>query len=68
MELMEQYLTKILSQDVSRIPSSINMVWFDFVILYCIPNIECQYVWTFFLALGWCSRRVIQGYHHRGKG
>jgi len=39
MELMEQYLTKILSQDVSRIPSSINVVWFDFVILYCISDI-----------------------------
>jgi len=39
MELVEQYLTKILSQDVSRIPSSINVVWFDFVILYCIPDI-----------------------------
>jgi len=39
MELVEQYLTKILSQDISRIPSSINMVWFDFVILYCIPDI-----------------------------
>jgi len=22
----------------------------------------------FFLALGWCSRRVIQGYHYRGEG
>jgi len=37
---MEQYLTKILSQDGSRIPSSINVVWFDFVILYCIPHIS----------------------------
>jgi len=36
---MEQYLTKILSQDVSRIPSSIIVVWFDFVIFYCIPDI-----------------------------
>jgi len=35
----KQYLTKILSQNVSRIPSSVNVVWFDFVILYCIPNI-----------------------------
>jgi len=32
-------LTKILSQDISRVPSSINIVWFDFVILYCIPDI-----------------------------
>jgi len=39
MELIEQYLAKILSQDVSRVPSSINMVWFDFVILYYIPDI-----------------------------
>jgi len=39
MELMEQYLAKILSQDVSRVPGSINVVWFDFVILYCIPDI-----------------------------
>ena len=39
MELMEQYLTKILSQDVSRVPSPINVVWFDFVILYYIPDI-----------------------------
>jgi len=36
---MEQYLTKILSQDISRVPSSINVVWSDFVILYCIPDI-----------------------------
>ena len=39
MELIEQYLTKILGQDVSRIPSSVNVVWFDFVILYYIPDI-----------------------------
>jgi len=39
MELMEQYLSKILSQDISRIPGSINVVWFDFVILYYIPYI-----------------------------
>jgi len=37
-ELMEQYLAKILSQDVSRVPGPINVVWFDFVILYCIPD------------------------------
>jgi len=36
---VEQYLTKILSQDISRVPSSINVVWLDFVILYCIPDI-----------------------------
>jgi len=36
---MEQYLAKILSQDISRVPGSINVVWFDFVILYCISNI-----------------------------
>ena len=36
---MEQYLAKILSQDVSRVPGPINVVWFDFVILYCIPDI-----------------------------
>jgi len=39
MELMEQYLAKILSQDISRVPGSINVVWFDSVILYCIPDI-----------------------------
>jgi len=39
MELMEQYLTKILSQDISRVLGSINVVWSDFVILYCIPDI-----------------------------
>ena len=39
MELVEQYLTKILSQDISRVLGSINVVWFDFVILYCIPDI-----------------------------
>jgi len=39
MELVEQYLTKILSQDISRVPGSINVVWFDFVILYYIPDI-----------------------------
>ena len=39
MELMEQYLTKILSQDISRVPGSINVVWLDFVILYCISDI-----------------------------
>ena len=37
--MVEQYLAKILSQDVSRVLSSINVVWFDFVILYYIPNI-----------------------------
>jgi len=31
---MKQYLAKILSQDISRVPGSINMVWFDFVIFY----------------------------------
>jgi len=36
---VEQYLTKILSQDISRIPGSINVVWLDFVILYCISDI-----------------------------
>jgi len=36
---MEQYLTKILSQDISRVSISINIVWSNFVILYCIPNI-----------------------------
>jgi len=36
---MEQYLSKILSQDISRVPGSINVIWFDFVILYCIPDI-----------------------------
>jgi len=39
MELVEQYLTKILSQDISRVPGSINVIWFDFVILYCILDI-----------------------------
>ena len=39
MELVEQYLTKIVSQDISRVPGSINMVWLDFVILYGISNI-----------------------------
>ena len=39
MELVEQYLTKILSQDISRVSGSINVVWFDFIILYCIPDI-----------------------------
>ena len=39
MELVEQYLTKILSQDISRVLGSVNVVWFDFVILYCIPDI-----------------------------
>ena len=38
-ELVEQYLTKILSQDISRIPGSINVVWLDFVILYYISDI-----------------------------
>jgi len=37
--LVEQYLTKILSQDISRVPGSINVVWLDFVILYCISDI-----------------------------
>jgi len=37
--LVKQYLTKILSQDISRVPGSINVVWLDFVILYCIPDI-----------------------------
>ena len=36
---MEKHLTKILSQDISRVFSSINVVWSDFVVLYCIPNI-----------------------------
>jgi len=36
---MEQYLSKILSQDISRVLGSINVIWFDFVILYCIPDI-----------------------------
>jgi len=69
--LVEQYLTKILSQDISRVPGSINMVWLDFVILYCISNIvisDVNMFGPFFLALGLCSRRVIQGYHHRGEG
>jgi len=39
MELVEQYLTKILSQDISRVPGSINVIWFIFVILYCILDI-----------------------------
>jgi len=39
MELMEQYLAKIFSQDISRVLSSINIVWLDFIILYCIPDI-----------------------------
>jgi len=39
MELVEQYLTKILSQDISRVSGSINVIWFDFVILYCILDI-----------------------------
>ena len=37
--MVKQYLTKILSQDISRVPGSINVVWLDFVILYCIPDI-----------------------------
>ena len=37
MELMEEHLTKILSQDISRVFSSINVMWSDFVTLYCIP-------------------------------
>ena len=36
---MEEHLAKILSQDISRIFSSINVMWSNFVILYCIPNI-----------------------------
>jgi len=36
---MEQYLAKIFSQDISRVPGSINMVWLDFIILYCILDI-----------------------------
>jgi len=36
---MDKYLTKILSQDISRVFSSINVVWSDFVVLYCVPDI-----------------------------
>jgi len=36
---MKRCLAKILSQDISRVPGSINVIWFDFVILYWIPNI-----------------------------
>jgi len=36
---MEEHLTKILSQDISRVFSSINVMWSNFVILYCISDI-----------------------------
>ena len=36
---MEEHLAKILSQGVSRIFSSINVMWSNFVILYCISDI-----------------------------
>jgi len=36
---MEEHLAKILSQDISRVFSSINVMWSHFVILYCIPDI-----------------------------
>jgi len=49
---MEQYLAKILSQDVSRVPGPINVVWFDFVILYCTPDIVIPDVNMFVLDLG----------------
>jgi len=36
---VEQYLTKIFSQDINRVPGSINVIWLDFVIFYCISDI-----------------------------
>jgi len=40
MELVEQYLTKILSQNISRVPGSINVVYVRGHLRLCLVSSE----------------------------